>query len=209
MPRWNETTIFNTWKISYHFLNFVRFQNSFKLFFHSIGHPRSISRYSRKICVRKGREKKERRRSEGSLPPRKQGMSIRDLMTFGQRRGREKGFLPVSINGGAATKGAARKSFGSFQPSSRPLVEKERRERERERQYGQKRRGTMEGSAAVQATNYKSIVTLIFSPGVLPALTTERRNEKRDGKREGHSLCRLVAVVMPPLSRHCRDIVAR
>lgn len=127
--KWNETTIFNTWKISYHFLNFVRFQNSFKLFFHSIGHPRSISRYSRKICIRKGREKKERRRSEGSLPPRKQGMSIRDLMTFGQRRGREKGFLPVSINGGAATKGAARKSFGSFQPSSRPLVEKERRER--------------------------------------------------------------------------------
>lgn len=57
-------------------------------------------------------------------------MSIRDLMTFGQRRGREKGFLPVSINGGAATKGAARKSFGSFQPSSRPLVEKERKERE-------------------------------------------------------------------------------
>lgn len=90
-------------------------------------HPR----YSQKICVRKGRKKKKRRRSEGSLPPRKQGMSIRDLMTFGQRRGREKGFLPVSINGGAATKGAARKSFGSFQPSSRPLVEKKRRERER------------------------------------------------------------------------------
>lgn len=130
MPRWNETTIFNTWKISYHFLNFCFFPKLVQIIFpfhwSSSFHPR----YSRKICVRKGREKKERRRSEGSLPPRKQGMSIRDLMTFGQRRGREKGFLPVSINGGAATKGAARKSFGSFQPSSRPLVEKERKERE-------------------------------------------------------------------------------
>ena len=99
----------------------------------------------------------------------------------------------MSINGGAATKGAARKSFGSFQRSSRPPVEKKRRERERERrQYGQKRRGTMEGSAAVQATNYKSIVTLIFSPGVLPALTTLAsggRNEKREEERERAILC--------------------
>lgn len=129
MPRWNETTIFNTWKISYHFLNFVFFSKTRSNYF-SIPSSSFHPRYSQKICVRKGREKKERRRIEGSLPPRKQGMSIRDLMTFGQRRGREKGFLPVSINGGAATKGAARKSFGSFQPSSRPLVEKERKERE-------------------------------------------------------------------------------
>lgn len=50
----------------------------------------------------------------------------------------------------------------------------------------------MEGSAAVQATNYKSIVTLIFSPGVLPALTTLAsggRNEKREEERERAILC--------------------
>lgn len=104
-----------------------------------------------------------------------------------------------------ATKGAARKSFGSFQRSSRPPVEKERRRRGK----GQKRRGTMEGSAAVQATNYKSIVTLIFSPGVLPALSA-RGTKNETGKERGPFSVppgsRRNAAIVSPLSRHCRTI---
>lgn len=88
-----------------------------------------------------------------------------------------------------------------------------RRGAEASLENGQKRRGTMVASAAVQATNYKSIVTPIFSPGVLPVpllensvVTREKEREKEVRPFSVSPGGRRNAAIVSLLSRHCRTI---
>lgn len=193
---WNDRFI-----LTFSFLNFPN---------HSFGHPSLILDILKRFSLLKGR--KEKRRKLTIPEARDVYPRSNDLWTK-EGGGGKKVSCPVSINGGAATKGAARKSFGSFQRSSRPPVEKKRRERER---GGSTARKDVEQWKA--ARRYKPLIinpllrsffrlaSFLPSPPWRAEGGTKNETRKERGPFSVPPGSRRNAAIVSPLSRHCRTI---